>query len=659
MNSTQANKELRKIASQQMSLDEYDEIAHLLKFDDSFPACLSRVFDDNFDPMRRSYRQGRTQKTLRQVMTTLLARQRTENDAKSLLKGCGKDNPPNAALEALAKECPTWTADFESRIHFIAAFDLFCTYRNLFVDALAMWSGKWDGLVLKDDTPLERAFTGCFHPHFQGIKASFDSFTSRFLCANHFMVEGLGRLHAAVVTTHTIAVENRKQAKHPARAKGSVFKLTIDPRRSAGDIHRVDLLVNGRGNVEVFQEDQEETRKRMILVGMIFPTGEAVFRNGTESLAVFLLNLAVNPDGIDHVFKNVCRCIFCARPITTENSQQQGAGDICYARFGTPWKQATFQPVTLPHIRQTISASSDTVEFGDVRIPKVLVQVSPVLSMFAEGDEDVSEELVQSVMAQGFSENDLGTLAEYVMRFTVYKSRLGDDKYWIIYRDHVRMSDGYPKNAHIEAVTSRVKPTAYRRNDDLCRAFLYTKMLTPSMVKLVHYLDIRPVWIEIRNVLRKYWVGSFFRKHVDMSRSQGSRPEPFYKEVDEKEIQEVVVPRRPVPASKFYEDSDQGKTDRNDARKVFYQARWNEGERTPYHELYTPGMQEGSFQRVYLRKRWKEMSKDAKRPFEERAKRDKDRYKQEMEHFDPPEGHPLSKKKRQGESLETSSKKKK
>ena len=531
---------------------------------------------------------------------------------------------------------------------------------------------------LDPSLPAELAFSGttrrwrvgnCFNE----FSDQFAGWLERHPGDEAFMVEGFGRLLEAVKAAEEAALANKPEVKKPvvyrwgrrrSTPKARKFKISIDPRQESMGIFKVDLSMNDSGNLDIHVESN--------LVGRVFHTsGDAIFKKkkNHDGLVDFLTKLNDDQSGayINHVFKNVCRCVFCGRSITDAKSQAQGSGDICYRRYGGAWKKAAFKPLLSLQtaIRSTTLVKSSSTEST---LPTILMKASPVLLMMLEDeDEDAAGEVLGFVQKQ-FSPNDITRLSEFVLRFCLRvdskgKQYLEGDSYktrssggWFViqegeepipYRFHPdkkvaakrrqELIDAILEAVGIDLALRRTPRLSHSRcalrslvrqgapteqNLQERNAFIWTHMVTESMVRLVHYLDMEYVLDRMRPFLKVFRAELMWNEHVDGS---GSKPKPVKPDVDapsEVQLADPNAPKKPRSAYHFFCDS------------FGYREKWGIEELAP---VGTPYNKRSQFVRTHIANLWKDMSAEDRKRFDDQAEADKLRYAKEMKAYTPPD----------------------
>jgi hypothetical protein len=459
-----------------LSNDEFVEISHLDGLNLPIP-----TFDEMFEHRIRHDELWSVVITgiitlKREVEEILLQTGRSRLDVKRMVQAWKDEedprrtheNPvPSEIMNILKTEVPHWFEYFQKCVMYIGAFEIMkrSTFRNGFSNIIKASIEK----------PHDRP---CFSIYWVLGKWC-PRVPPRYKLQNWInqseyftMVKGLGRLVKAVSAAEEAFKESTGKhlnihKRSRCHLKEQKFQIRIVPKEDADvevptvtlKMHEGTLLVECGGYIH-----------------QILPSGEGIFVKGDQQqqlvLIEFLKRLNDDTDGayMDHVFKNVCRCVFCGRELTQQKSLTVGAGDICFKRYGGAWRKAMFNPP--PSLQEAIQNTSvPTVSLGGKNLPAFLLEVSPVLRMMNEGNDGDDADLLIDFVRQGFSDQDINTLSEFVFRF-------------------VRAKSGY---------TEVKKSKSQEMN-----AFIWMYMLAKQMIILVHYLDIEVVMKQLTPFLEGF-----------------------------------------------------------------------------------------------------------------------------------------------------------
>ena len=157
-------------------------------------------------------------------------------------------------------------------------------------------------------------------------------------------------------------------------------------------------------------------------------------------------------------------------------------------------------------------------------------------------------------------------------------------------------------------------------------------MLSQSMIRLIHYLQILPAWEEIQRFMGLYRAAHLMETFVETQESTITvyEPRPRLLAVRTEEVARVDAPVRNKSAWILYSTDESVKS-----------ALEREWFNLPWSRRF---VSKSKYVQQRLREQWKTLEAATKQRYVDQAAADKARYQKEMRAFDPPEGHPMHRK---------------
>jgi hypothetical protein len=484
--------------------------------------------------------------------------------------------------------------------------------------------------------------------------------------------ENFQRLYNAFASAQKEALSSRV---------GGKFKVKVQPRDSAEDLVHCTLELDNQSLVVSGKDGK--------IVARIHDDGFAVVRNKPKYID-FLSKLNDDDDEgsfLNYVFQNVCSCVFCGRNLTVGTSIAQGAGDICYGRYGTRWKQTmaeengnTDKPVYTPGCFVDHLATQEVRDAAGrtATLPTILCIASPVIRMFAEDNEDQNTEVLEYLEGT-FTEDQLKTLAYYMETWLVYPFNVFGKKepeykfYGLEYASMYGMRRDKPSYHRMplepdnEIQEELLQHLIQHPRQASQASFGFKRegfvlgymMMNMDMLRLIDYLDIPFVRDHILFQMKPLYHASMLEEYLDGNSSE------IEIQLQEKKKIDKNAPKKPKSAYKLFQT-----TKETDVQKKVYMTLKKKyleengcvddtqyelesrlmytdkdgkyqfgGRRRSYVDyMYRPipGTVFAEWYAKELPVYWKSLSDEEKKPFVDMAAEDKSRYDTEMEAYESP-----------------------
>lgn len=544
-----------------ITTEEIQENTHL------FPETFTGTFASNKCLLRNRYgraaiprwnvalKNGKTMSLSQTLVAGMRSKNRTLKECKDLVKEATDKNDKDALLdlfEIVKREQPPLYDQMASK---------FALCRSLSGLRTSWWCNGLESKILKRVDDLEAdIFCPGAHPFFsyrRNLKNALDSLEKQM---DIKVFENFQRLYNAFASAQKEALSSRV---------GGKFKVKVQPRDSAEGLVYCTLELDGNNKSLVVSGKDGE------IVARIHDDGFAVVKNKPKYID-FLSKLNDDDDEgsfLNYVFQNVCSCVFCGRNLTVGTSIAQGAGDICYGRYGTRWKQTMAEEKNKPVY--TPGCFVDHLATQEVRdaagrtatLPTILCIASPVIRMFAEDNEDQNTEVLE-YLGGTFTEDQLKTLAYYMETWLVYpfsvfgkkepEHKFYDLEYSSIYgmrRDkpsyHIIPLE--PDNEIQEELLQHViqhPRQASRASFDFKReGFVLGYMMNTDMLRLIDYLDLPFVREHILFQMKPLYHASMLEEYLDGNSSGVDIQLQEKKKIDKN------APKKPKSAYIFFQQS--------------------------------------------------------------------------------------------------------
>jgi len=628
-----------------------------------FPETFTGTFASNKRLLRNRYgraaiprwnvalKNGKSTSLYQTLVAGMRSNNRTLKECKDLVKEATDKNDRDALVGLFEIVKPPVYDQFASK---------FALCRSLNGLRTSWWCNGLVSKILKkvDDLESDIFCPAWCHPWWssrRNLKNALDSLQKRM---DIKVFENFQRLYNAFASAQKEALSSRV---------GGKFKVKVQPRDSAEGLVHCTLELDGHNESLVVSGKHGE------IVARIHDDGFAVVKNKQKYID-FLSKLNDDDEEgsfLNYIFQNVCSCVFCGRNLTVGTSIAQGAGDICYGRYGSCWKQTMAEqngttPVYTPGCFVDHLATQEVKDVAGrtAILPTVLCIASPVIRMFTEDNEDQNTEVLEYLRGT-FTEDQLKTLAYYMETWLVYPFNTFGKKepqhkfytleYSSIYgnRPTYHMMPVEPSNdiqqeliQHLIQHPRQASPSSFGyKREGFVLGYMMNNM---DMLRLIDYLDIPFVREHILFQMEPLYHASMLDEYlVDGKSCEIDIQLPEKKKIDKN------APKKPKSAYKLFQTS---KETVQTLKSKFLEAHGLDQSHTSTNEairlLYTDG--NGNYQ--YPRKRehpirgtvfaewyakempvhWKSMSDEEKKPFVDMAAEDKSRYDTEMEAYEPP-----------------------
>jgi hypothetical protein len=450
---------------------------------------------------------------------------------------------------------------------------------------------------------------------------------------------------------------------------GGKFKVKVQPRNSAEGIVHCTLKLDGDNESLVVSGKDGE------IVARIYDDGFAVVKN--SQLYIDFLSKLNDDEGanfLEYVFQNVCSCVFCGRPLTVGTSIAQGAGDVCYGRYGTCWKQTMAEAVYTPGCFIDHLATQEVKDAAGrtATLPTILCIASPIIRMFTEDNEDQNTEEVLSYIRGTFTEDQLKILAYYMETWLLYNWNPSFMEPELNFYE-LEFSSIYGMRSDKPSYSRKpIEPSneiqqellqyliqqprkASRSSFGFKREGFVMGYMNMDMLRLIDYLDIPFVGEHIRFQMKPLYHACMLEEYLD-GKSVGVDIQ-----LQEKKKIDKNAPKKPKSAYKFFQtskDKDVQQKVYNALKKKYLEE--NGCDNTHEYELenrliytnkdgkYQFGRRRCTFNNLYvpipgtvfaewyakeLPLYWKSLSDEEKKPFVHKAEEDIRRYESEMKAY--------------------------